>query len=1230
MLIALGLLALFGSSLCEDKIVQLKSSDDFINFINAVNSGKDYKRSTVFLEENIDLSNYQGELHPIGTDYKNQFSGTFNGQGYVIDHFIINSTNNYAGLFGYSKGATIKNVVVPGTSIINIANTGEGSSDVQLYAGGIIGRCEGNSKSCIIENSVNIASVTYTEGTSKEVYLGGIAGYISSRQESYIENCANYGTITNYGNSDSIKIGGIIGFFEGSAPDNLNVHNCLNLGTIDFESLFTETWFIGGIVGDSEYCVYDNCVSGGKIITIENSSDTVGSFSGKSTYSTFINCYWTEDAGDLAPGTVTEECASYDSSFTLNEFINAGNYTGNKLLDALNTAVDYYALYDYSHWGYSSGNYGIDFTINGKPKRYILDSQLVLLPGLSNEDTTTFNGWYTDKECTKPLKDYVFKSDLELFGKWEKNTNVYTITFDARGGSPVPAPITGPYNKKVSLTNKISKSSCTFGWWENDYGDKVDSEFTIPAHNATLHIVWGCTKITSASDLVGMTKVISAGTSYKKATVTLENDIEFTDEFSKQFTPIGTEPYKNFEGSFDGRGFTINNLKIKTFTSRYGGLFGFSKNIDLKNIVIGSSCSVVSKYGTSSGDEDSFFGTLIGSCEANNGPCKIKNVVNMAQVLFNGKSSSNVFIGGFAGQIYGESSYESSILNCVNYGSVTYEGKSNKNANIGGIVGSCMGETIDVIIKNCMNYGEVSHKGNSKTENIGGIAGHSIKSTFFENCVSAKKINTHKTSSYIGSIVGDIYPNSKIEYCYWDISIGHEPAGFSDQSVIIRNSESFDTQNFLLTEAVSVGNNTENTLIGALNSHNNLETETTFSRWILNKDSHIATFMVARKVDAFIMLNSQIILIPNLTGTDHETFNGWYLSSDLKTLFNETVITDSITLYGVFTKYYEDFSGGFIGLPRIIVFIFITLMVIIAIAIGFFIWSKLNVKYRSYKEIRELEEPILYGVEKDSIDNLNIYTEDYTSPSLKKALMNAGIEPSKAESISFMSQKHAENLMKAGILPEKVTLKDAAAIALYTMETDTLEKNPYTLINEALAKGGREALEPVKDILYYTMRALRKMPIVRDKTLYGAICREELGDATCNNKDSLQIDVNDASFPSIFERGMESFEQDWTEGEDIMWSSLLSVSPNIASAMDFLKGKSKNGKPNGYIIVIERGWGYNIRSCSMSSGEEEIVLEPERYFKIKSITTRDEVTTIKMRLLNSPIVYPEVFGDNNY
>ena len=74
----------------------------------------------------------------------------------------MTSSSQYVGLFGYSEGLTFFNVVIGDSSSIESTFSSNGA-----YVGGVIGHCQTYVGPCRIENSVNMASVTFAGDSGK-------------------------------------------------------------------------------------------------------------------------------------------------------------------------------------------------------------------------------------------------------------------------------------------------------------------------------------------------------------------------------------------------------------------------------------------------------------------------------------------------------------------------------------------------------------------------------------------------------------------------------------------------------------------------------------------------------------------------------------------------------------------------------------------------------------------------------------------------------------------------------------------------------------------------------------------------------------------------------------------------------------------------------------------------------------------------------------------------------
>ena len=186
---------------------------------------------------NENMLNSDGELNgtpaqtwtPIGGVNK-QYGGTFDGNGHTISGLYVNTSQNYAGLFGYVNEAKIKNIGVINSYIL-------GSKSV----GGICGYGYG---------STSISNCYYTGVVSGSQFnVGGIIGDGYGAPQTQISNCYNIGRV-----SGQYYVGGISGtslaftncyYLEGCATDGSGVTQC-GYGTS--ESGQTTSDFIGKTV----------------------------------------------------------------------------------------------------------------------------------------------------------------------------------------------------------------------------------------------------------------------------------------------------------------------------------------------------------------------------------------------------------------------------------------------------------------------------------------------------------------------------------------------------------------------------------------------------------------------------------------------------------------------------------------------------------------------------------------------------------------------------------------------------------------------------------------------------------------------------------------------------------------------------------------------------------------------------------------------------------------------
>lgn len=890
MLSTLALLALCGGVLGEE--LKITDVTKFIEFSNNVNSGIDYTNTTVFLETDIDLTGHN--FVPIGTE-EHYFNGIFDGKGHSIKNLLIDTnTIQYVGLFGFVESATIKNVMIDSTcSFVS----GYNQSQSIAHVASLVGACY---EPCILENNVNFASVTYA-GDTDTAQVGGIVGYMLTKDGlSHIKNCANYATITSTGLYSQARIGGIAGFIYGPGY----VRNCLSYGDFDAKTVRDgATCRLGGIVGSAEKTLIDNCVSAGAVNTATNNADNAyfgGVVGVGSQYLTVTNCYWSDKISKNALGssissTVTvAESSSFGENLVLNMPVKIGQYKGTSLSDAVNAyAMTYYVLRDCSEWIVNKNELDVKISINNEEK-FAVNYKVILLPALASEAKLWFDGWYVDDSCETKLTVHEIENATDLYGKFEENTEEYTIDFRARNGiAGLVESIKKPFATVVKLPDAVFRSDCIFSHWENEYGDAVDSDFVIPAHDLTLYAVQVCSRIASNEEFVEFARIVNARlATFELTTVFLDTNVNIIDQ---EYEPIsGDSEYYGFLGTFDGQGHTIA-YKMDSATSRYFGVFGYSYGITVKNLVISEMTSVVSSYKSDELGSTIYMGAVVGFANSKDVTTRFENVVNMGQITFAGNvSESSVYMGGIAGNVVFDK-MPHYVKNCANYGRISFEGVG-LQVYMGGIVGHSHIDNNKRIAyyRNCYNDGELTFSGKADNIYIGGISGES-KDNVIENCVNYGKIEYTGMCYFksIGSIVGDLRFSS-VSNCYWSDENTYKAFGFDDDSVITANA-SFN-KNFELEKSVAVGDYMGTSLIEALNAACDYYDMRDYSHWVINKNERLVGFIIDEELP-MLTLESKIILLPTLTDDGKMWFNGWYTDDMCTSKFEAHEIEKSAYLY---------------------------------------------------------------------------------------------------------------------------------------------------------------------------------------------------------------------------------------------------------------------------------------------------------------------------------------------
>jgi len=175
---------------------------------------------------------------PIGNN-ATKFTGSYNGQGYTISNLRINrNSSNNIGLFGYTTGATIQNLVVTDANVIGHDYVGvivgynhsstisncksEGILTGNIVCGGLVGQ--------------NISSSTISKCvTDVDVNADNLAGgFVGANSSSIINNCYTlFGVTTTRVAGDAPSNMGAFCGNHGNNSDS-KIEYCYSIGGVSF------------------------------------------------------------------------------------------------------------------------------------------------------------------------------------------------------------------------------------------------------------------------------------------------------------------------------------------------------------------------------------------------------------------------------------------------------------------------------------------------------------------------------------------------------------------------------------------------------------------------------------------------------------------------------------------------------------------------------------------------------------------------------------------------------------------------------------------------------------------------------------------------------------------------------------------------------------------------------------------------------------------------------------
>ena len=230
-------------------------------------------------------------------------------------------------------------------------------------------------------------------------------------------------------------------------------------------------------------------------------------------------------------------------------------------------------------------------------------------------------------------------------------------------------------------------------------------------------------EIRNAEDLKLLAKNVNNGEKYEGKHFKLTANIDLNNE--PNWTPIGKSGLP-FQGTFDGDGYQIANLKITG--GSYAGLFGYTKGADANAVAVIQNCNVTGEV-----NGYNHTGGIVGDAGINT---KILNCSFQGNVEGNGENR---------GGIVGDTSSGCEVSGCYVTGTVT------GGSAVGGIAGWGVGT-----IKNCYALANVTATG----VNAGGIAGYYCSNFTIENCYYSGNVSASKCAGGIaGTALGGTIQN---------------------------------------------------------------------------------------------------------------------------------------------------------------------------------------------------------------------------------------------------------------------------------------------------------------------------------------------------------------------------------------------------------------------------------------------------------------------------------------
>jgi filamentous hemagglutinin family protein len=655
------------------------------------------------LGSNIDASTTSGwnsgaGFTPIGT-FIGPFTGVFDGLGHTITNLYVNQPlGSYGGLFGYtSPGSILQNIGLVGANI----NFGE-------EVGALVGVNYGTINNAFATGNVNGSFL-----------VGGLVG-------------VNYGTISNAyataaagdGGSGLGNVGGLVGSSYGT------ISNSYATGTVYGGPN------VGGLVGSS-YGTISNSYAAGAV----DGGSSVGGLVGFAYSGAITDSYATGSVSGTGNG--LGGLVGVVESVPIANVYATGNVTGASNSGVVGGLVG-------SNFGTISNAYAIG-SVSGT-------QQVGGLVGSNGPSGSIANTYATGSvTILSGISSGVYIGGLVGINYGDVASSYWDSTTTGQSTSAGGTPLTSSQFFAASSFGGFTFGSTpgAAGWVIVDMDGSLNNAGGALGGTRPMLVSEYSTTVSNAHQLQLMALDPTAA-------YTLSGNVDASPTngpanpsgvwSSAGFIPIGNYDTTPFSGSFDGRGFTINNVFINQPTASNVGLFGYINSGSIvQNVgLVGASVSGLYDVGALAGSN---YGTITRSYATGSvvtGSGVVGGLVGANLSTLANSSSASLVIGSGAnenelGGLVGENA--GAVTNSSATGSVL------GNDEVGGLVGT--NDTSGVIAS---SFASGAVNGAGYVGGLAGLSGGTISSAYASGTVEGYQ--------YVGGLVGYTFSRSTITDTY--------------------------------------------------------------------------------------------------------------------------------------------------------------------------------------------------------------------------------------------------------------------------------------------------------------------------------------------------------------------------------------------------------------------------------------------------------------------------------